>query len=327
MISRRAARKHGPENGVSPEADADATVKKTWNLLAATYDVWSDRAAMRLGASVAFYAIFSITPLVLTTLLVAGWALGVHFARLEFLHQLQDLLGDAAAEAVETLLNAAEKSADKGPWAGITGAVTLIVGASGVFTELRNALDAIHGTKARSGKDFITWFVHGRLWSFALVLAIGFLLLASLIASAVIAAMGGWLTAMFPVLGFVAIAFNVGLTLVILTVLFALLMRWLPTERQTWRSVWPGAILASVLMEVGKELVGLYLGRAAFSDAFGAAGSLVVLVMWIYFVVQVFLVGAAFNEARSARRERARSTRSGGAGRGGRVLPAGQGRS
>src|SRR5262249_15142571 len=155
-------------------------------------------------------------------------------------------------------------------WAGITGAVTLIVGASGVFTELRNALDLLHGTPPPP-KGFISWFLRGRLWSFALVLAIGFLLLVSLIASAVIAAMGGWLTALFPVLGFVTITSNLILSLGLLTVLFALLMRWLPTERQTWRSVWPGAILASVLMEVGKELVGLYLGRAAFSSAFGAA--------------------------------------------------------
>jgi membrane protein len=298
-------------------------LKKTWELLAATYDVWSDRAAMRLGAAVAFYAIFSVTPLVLTTLLVAGWVLGAQFARLEFLGQLESLLGEAAAEAVEGLLNAAEKSSDKGPWAGIIGVATLLVGASGVFMELRNALDALHGTKPPS-RGFISWFLRGRLWSFALVLAIGFLMLVSLIASAVIAAMGGWLTAMFPVLGFVAVGLNLVISLGILTVLFALLMRWLPTERQTWRSVWPGAIFASVLMEVGKELVGLYLGRAAFSDAFGAAGSLVVLVMWIYFVVQVFLMGAAFNEARSRRRERtAKAIRARNAPRAGRALPAG----
>jgi membrane protein len=306
---------------------APSFVKKTGELLAATYDVWSDRTAMRLGASVAFYAIFSITPLVLTALLVVGWALGAQFARLEFLDQLQGLLGEAAADAVEGLLDAAEKSSEKGPWAAIIGAVTLLVGASGVFMELRNALDALHGTRPPS-RGFISWFLRGRLWSFALVLAIGFLMLVSLIVSAVIAAMGGWLTAMFPVLGFVAVSLNLVISLVILTVLFAMLMRWLPTERQTWRSVWPGAILASALMEVGKELVGLYLGRAAFSDAFGAAGSLVVLVMWIYFVAQVFLAGAAFNEALSQKRERgAGGARSRSSPRSGRLLPAEQGRS
>jgi membrane protein len=272
-------------------------VKSAWRLLLATFSLWSDREAPRLGAAVAFYAIFSISPLVLMAVLVAGMFLGANFARLEFLDQLAGLLGEGAAKAVETMMNAGEKSAAKGPWAAVTGTAALFVGASGVFVELRNALDAVHGTK-RGRDGFVSWFIRGRLWSFALVLAIGFLLLVSLIASAVIAAMGGWLTAMFPVLGYVAIALNLLLSLAILAVLFGMLMRWLPTERQPWRAVWAGAALASVLLEIGKELLGLYLGRAAFADAFGAAGSLVVVVMWIYFAVQVFLFGAAFNEVR-----------------------------
>jgi len=277
-----------------------ATLLRAWKLVQDTFALWSDRQAPRLGAAVSFYAIFSITPLVLMAILVAGWFLGETFARLEFLDQLGALLGERAADAVETMIAAAEDS-DKGPLAGITGALALFVGASGVFVELRNALDVIHGTK-RGRDGFVSWFVRGRLWSFALVLAVGFLLLVSLIASAIIAAMGGWLTTLFPVLGFVAIGLNMTLSLAIMTVLFGMLMRWLPSERQPWRSVWAGAVLSSVLMQGGKELLGYYLGRAAFSDAFGAAGSLVVLVMWIYYTVQVFLLGAAFNEVRSQHR-------------------------
>jgi membrane protein len=150
--------------------------------------------------------------------------------------------------------------------------------------------------------------VRARLWSFAVVLAIGFLLLVSLIASAIIAAIGGWIIHRFPVLAVLTFLLNWTLSLSLVAALFGLLMRWLPSERQSWSSVWPGAILASVLMTVGKELLGLYLGRAAFSDAFGAAGSLVVLVMWIYYSVQVFLFGAAFNEVRAGNR-RPRETR------------------
>lgn len=258
-------------------------------------DLWSDHQAPRLGAAVAFYAIFSITPLVLMVVMVAGMFVDAGFARREFLDQLEELLGSGAASSVETMIDAAAKASDKGPWAGITSAVALFVGASGVFVELRYALDAIHGT-TRGRDSFVSWFVRGRLWSLALVLAVGFLLLVSLIASAVISAMGGWLTAMFPVLGFVAIALNLLLSLAILTALFGMLMRWLPSQREAWRRVWGGAVLAAVLLEVGKELLGLYLGRAAFADAYGAAGGLVVLVMWIYFAVQVFLFGAAFNE-------------------------------
>lgn len=258
-------------------------------------DLWSDHQAPRLGAAVAFYAIFSITPLVLMVVMVAGMFVDAGFARREFLDQLEELLGSGAASSVETMIDAAAKASDKGPWAGITSAVALFVGASGVFVELRYALDAIHGT-TRGRDSFVSWFVRGRLWSLALVLAVGFLLLVSLIASAVISAMGGWLTAMFPVLGLLAIALNLLLSLAILTALFGMLMRWLPSQREAWRRVWGGAVLAAVLLEVGKELLGLYLGRAAFADAYGAAGGLVVLVMWIYFAVQVFLFGAAFNE-------------------------------
>jgi membrane protein len=148
--------------------------------------------------------------------------------------------------------------------------------------------------------------VHGRLWSLALVLAVGFLLLVSLLASAIIAATAGWLTAAFPVLGFIARMIDILFPLATLTLLFGLLMRWLPTRRQPWRSVWGGALLAAVLLSVGKHLLGLYLGRAAFADPFGAAGSLVVLVMWVYYAVQVFLLGACFNEVRLAERAAAR---------------------
>jgi len=169
-----------------------------------------------------------------------------------------------------------------------------------VFVELRYALDAIHDNE-RGRDGFVSWFMRGRLWSLALVLAVGFLLLVSLIASALIAAMGTWLTVRFPILGFVAIALNLCLSLAVLAALFGMLMRWLPSRRRAWRSVWMGALIASALLEAGKELLALYLGRAAFADAYGAAGGLVVLVMWIYFAVQVFLYGAAFNEVRGRR--------------------------
>jgi membrane protein len=273
-------------------------IRKAWKLVRATVSLWSERNAARLGAAVAFYSIFSLTPLVMIAVLLAGAFVGTDFARQEFLDQLASLMGENAAGAVEGLLSAYQQSS-KGTLAGMTGAVTLFIGATAVLFELRNALDAIHALKAQGG---ISWFVRGRLWSLALVFAVGFLLLVSLIASAVFAAMSGWLTAYFPVLGIVAEWANALLSLVLLAGLFGLLMRWLPSERQAWRQVWPGALLAAVLLNVGKHFLGLYLGRAAFSDSFGAAGSLVVLVMWVYYSVQVFLLGAAFNEVRRTKK-------------------------
>jgi membrane protein len=275
-------------------------MRRIWKLIRTTLDLWSDRQAGRLGAAIAFYSIFSLTPLVMIAVLIAGAFVGTDFARQEFLDELAGLMGTKAAGAVDAMMTASIES-NKGPLAGITSALTLLVGATGVLVELRKALDAIHRSATPGG---LSWFVRGRLWSLALVLAVGFLLLVSLLASAIFAAMSEWLTAHFPILGFVAKWANVLLSLGALTALFCLIMRWLPTERQSWRSVWGGAVLAAVLLTVGKHLLGLYLGRAAFSDSFGAAGSLVVLVMWVYYSVQVFLLGAAFNEVRLAEHEK-----------------------
>jgi membrane protein len=271
-------------------------VREAWRWVRSAFTLWIDRGAGRLGAAVA---------LLMIAVNFAGVFLGTDFAREQFLQQLTSLMGEKTAAVVDTMIDAALES-DKGAWAGVTSAVTLFIGATGVLVELRNALDAIH--QARAGAGGLSAMVRARLWSFAVVLAIGFLLLVSLIASAIIAAIGGWIIHRFPVLAVLTFLLNWTLSLSLVAALFGLLMRWLPSERQSWSSVWPGAILASVLMTVGKELLGLYLGRAAFSDAFGAAGSLVVLVMWIYYSVQVFLFGAAFNEVRAGNR-RPRETR------------------
>jgi membrane protein len=280
-------------------------VREAWRWVRSAFTLWIDRGAGRLGAAVAFYSIFSLAPLLMIAVNFAGVFLGADFAREQFLQQLTSLMGEKTAAIVDTMIDAALES-DKGAWAGVTSAVTLFIGATGVLVELRNALDAIHQAQASTGG--LSAMVRARLWSFAVVLAIGFLLLVSLIASAIIAAIGGWIIHRFPLLAVLTLLLNWTLSLSLVAALFGLLMRWLPSERQSWSSVWPGAILASVLMTVGKELLGLYLGRAAFSDAFGAAGSLVVLVMWIYYSVQVFLFGAAFNEVRAGNR-RPRETR------------------
>jgi membrane protein len=289
MARRNAARRVGVTLALE-----ELAMRRAWRLTRATVSLWSDRKASRLGAAIAFYSIFSLTPLVMIAVLIAGVFVGTDFARQEFLDEVAGLMGDKAAAALKTMMEASTQS-NHGQLAGVVSAVTLLVGASGVLFELRNALDAIHRTQAPGG---LSWFVRGRLWSLALVLAVGFLLLVSLLASAVIAAISDWLILRFPVLGTLAIASNLLFSLAVLTALFGLLMRWLPSERQPWRSVWGGAVLAAVLLSFGKHLLGLYLGRAAFSDSFGAAGSLVVLVMWIYYAVQVFLLGAAFNEVR-----------------------------
>lgn len=286
-----------PADRAQPQSNT--TLARTWRPVKATFALWIDRGSARLGAAVAFYSIFSLAPLLMIAINLAGAFLGPDFAREQFLAQVAALMGDRTAAAVDAMIDAALKS-DKGGVAGVTSVVTLFIGATGVLVELRNALDAIHRAESPGG---VTAMVRARLWAFALVLAIGFLLLVSLIASSIIAAVGAWIIDRYPILTVITLLLNWALSVAILAALFGLLLRWLPSQRQTWSSVWPGAILASVLMTVGKELLGLYLGRAAFSDAFGAAGSLVVLVMWIYYSVQVFLFGAAFNEVRCQTRQ------------------------
>jgi len=290
-------------------------VRRMWHTTKDAAYLWMDRGSARLGAAVAFYSIFSLAPLMMIAVNLAGTFLGPDFAREQFLAQVAGLMGDKTAAVVDTMIDAALQS-NKGGWAGVTSAVTLFIGATGVLVELRNALDAIHRTKLEGG---LSAMVRARLWALALVLAIGFLLLISLIVSSIIAALGAWIIDRYPVLAVLTVLLNWAFSLTLLSALFGVLMRWLPSQRQTWSSVWPGAIVAAVLMTVGKELLGLYLGRAAFSDAFGAAGSLVVLVMWIYYSVQVFLFGAAFNETRTeGRKERERASHA--TSRGGREL-------
>lgn len=272
-------------------------LRAIWHLARRTFTLWTDREGARLGAAIAFYSIFSLTPLLMVAILIAGMVLGAESAREQLLEQLTEMIGANGARGISDLIDAARMS-DRGRTAGMVSLATLLVGATGVFAELRNAIDVMHGTQPASG---LGWLVRARLWSFALVLGVGFLMLVSLILSALVAAMGDYMTARFPVLGFVALTLNAVLPLVILGALFALLMRWLPTRRLSWRRVWRGAVLASVLFQAGKEVLGWYLGRAAFAGAFGAAGSLVIVVMWIYYSAQVFLIGVAFNEAWSAR--------------------------
>ena len=269
----------------------------------ATHSVraWFEHNASSLGAALAFYTLFSVAPILIITVAIAGYVFGAAHAQSEVLAQLQGLIGDAGATAVRELLSSAQYSEKRGLAAAV-GVVTLVVGATSVFGELQNALERIWRTPRRRREVGWWRFMRGRVLSVGMVLGVGFLLLVSLVASAALAAFGGWLGRSFPALEIVLpladLVFSFGMTVL----LFALIYKYVPRESISWGDVWVGATVTALLFTVGKALIGLYLGRSSFNSAYGAAGSLIVLLLWIYYSAQIFLLGAEFTRAFTYRR-------------------------
>jgi membrane protein len=257
---------------------------------------WFEHNASSLGAALAFYTLFSVAPILIIAVAIAGYVFGSDHAQTEVLAQLQGLIGDAGATAVRELLASAHYS-DKRGFAAAIGVVTLVIGATSVFGELQNAMERIWQTTRRK-KEVGWWrFMRNRVLSVGMVLGVGFLLLVSLVASAALAAFGGWLGRSFPALEIVLpvldLMFSFGMTVL----LFALIYRYVPRESIPWGDVWIGAAVTALLFTVGKSLIGIYLGRSSFNSAYGAAGSLAILLLWIYYSAQIFLLGAEFTRA------------------------------
>jgi membrane protein len=247
-----------------------------------------------MGAALAFYTLFSVAPILIIALAIAGAVFGPHAAEQELLGQLQALTGSSGADALRGLLASAHYSDKKG-MAAVVGIGALVVGATSVFGELQRSLDVIWGSPEESKRDAAWWKVlRSRLLSFGMVLGVGFLLLVSLIASAVLAAFGSWLQTRFSGLQIVLPALDMIISFGMTVVLFAMIYKYIPHQDIAWRDVWIGAVVTAFLFTIGKLLIGLYLGRSSFSSAYGAAGSLIVLLLWIYYSAQIFLLGAEF---------------------------------
>jgi membrane protein len=255
---------------------------------------WSKDNVPRLGASLAYYTLFSVAPVLLISIAIAGYFFGVDAVRGEIARQLDDLIGREAAEAVQALLEGARRS-ESSRVAAIVGGVTFLIAATGAFMELQHALNTIFRVKldVAKSRSKILELIWDRLRSFSLVLSLGFLLTVSLVASAALSALSGWFgrTTIVgsPVLWQVV---NVGMSMVMLTVLFMLIFRYLPDVRMQWRHVWVGAVITALLFILGKEAIGLYLGRSSVASSYGAAGSVVVLLLWVYYASQIILFGA-----------------------------------
>ncbi|MFN2646632.1 MAG: YhjD/YihY/BrkB family envelope integrity protein [Burkholderiales bacterium] len=242
-----------------------------------------------MGAALSYYTLFSIAPLLLIAIAVAGFVFGEEAARGQISGQLAGMVGPEGAKAVEGMLAAANQPKE-GLIATIVGIVTLILGATTVFGELQNAMDRIWRAPAREKSTGWWNLIRTRLLSFGMVLGIAFLLTVSLILSAGIAALGKWWGAAEAIAHVLEIAISFG----IITVLFALIYKFIPRVHVAWRDVWTGAAVTSALFAIGKLAIGLYLGKSSVASAFGAAGSLVVVMVWVYYSAQIFLFGAEF---------------------------------
>jgi membrane protein len=266
--------------------------KLLWQILKESGIAWFEDKAPRLGAALAYYSLFSLAPLLLIAIAVAGLIFGEQAARGEVFHQVQSAVGPTAAAALEGLL----KSAARGTTlATVVGGVLALFGASGVFVELQDALNTIWRVPPpkRSG----LWdAIRSRLLSFAVVLGTGLLLLASLVATAALAAPSGTLDSITSLPGGAWLwqGVNFLLSFVLMALLFALIFKVLPDAAIAWRDVWLGAAVTALLFSLGKYAIGLYLGRTGVTSVFGAAGSLIALLVWIYYSAQILLFGAEF---------------------------------
>jgi membrane protein len=269
------------------------TYRDIADLLKAAAVAWVKDYAQSMGAALAFYTMFSIAPLLLIVISVAGLVIGEEAARGEIFKQIDGMLGAQGAVAVDGLLETARRPAES-VLPGVIGLVVLFIGATSVFAELQDALDRIWRAPARHRSPGLWGIVRARLLSFGMILGIGFLLMVSLAFSAGLAALNRWWHPLFETWTELAGAMDLAISVVLSTLVFAMIYKAMPRVRIDWKDVWIGAAFTSVLFVAGKYLIGVYIGRTGISSAFGAAASLVVVLLWVYYSAQIFLFGAEF---------------------------------
>jgi membrane protein len=270
-------------------------MRKAWTLLRRTYEEWSEDRVPRLAAALAYYTTFSVAPLLVVLIAIAGAIFGTEAVRGQLDDQIRALLGQDAARAVQDMVQSASGHPSSGVVATVLGTAALLFGATGVFGELQDSLNTIWEVKPKPGRG-VRGLVQDRLLSFGMVLAIAFLLVVSLVVSAVLAGVGEFVGGYAGALEPLWHAVDVLISIVVLTMLFAAIFKWLPDVEIAWRDVWVGAAVTAVLFTIGKLLIGLYLGRSSMTSVYGAAGSLVLLLLWVYYSAQILFFGAELTQ-------------------------------
>jgi membrane protein len=271
-----------------------------WSILSTTIGDWYGDRAQRLGAALAYYTVFALAPTIVIVIAVAAIVLGHEAARDEILRQIHELVGEQGAKAVESLIASARDPGASSKAIGL-GLITLVFGLWGVFGELQDALNTIWGVTPKAGRGVLD-VIRQRFWSFALVVGTGFLLLVSLAISTWISMLTKYFWYLLPLPGAALQAANTVVSFGVITMLFALTFKLLPDVDIAWRDVWLGAAVTALLFTIGKLVIGLYLGKSGVASAFGAAGSLVVILVWVYYSAQILYFGAEFTKVWTRRR-------------------------
>ncbi len=268
------------------------TPEALWFIARETFREWNDDKVPRLGAALAFWSMLSIGPLLLIVISMAGLAFGRDAVTGYVFAEIHRLVGDVGAQAIQTFI-ANSRNTSAGVLATIIGFLVLIVSATGFFAQLQDALNTIWNVEGVQRGD-IMGFVKKRILSFTMILGIGFLLLMALVVSAGISAVAHMFAGSAP--SVLLHMLNLVVSFMVITLLFAMIFKVLPDVDIRWRDVWIGSAITALLFSIGKFFIGLYLGRSAFSSTYGAAGSLIVVLLWIYYSAQIFFIGAEFTQ-------------------------------
>lgn len=273
-------------------------VKEIWRLLKDSAIAWDNDNVGRLGAALAYFTVFSLSPLLIIVIVLSSFGFGQEAAQGHLVSQIRGLIGVDGAKFVQSMIENAYESGASIP-AAIFGIVTLLLGATGVFVQLRDSLNTIWRVEQKPLG--ILGFLRARVLSFTMIIGIGFLLLVSLIFSAVLAAISAYLSSSFALLGSLVSLLDFLISFVGITVMFALMFKFLPDAVVQWADVWIGAAVTSLLFSLGKLAIGFYLGNSVIGSTFGAASSLVIVMLWAFYSAQIILFGAEFTRLYAAR--------------------------
>jgi membrane protein len=275
------------------EHSSASWIGRQWQIFLAAANAWMDDYAPSMGAALSYYTLFSLAPLLVLIIAIAGMVFGHDAAQGAIIAQLQGIMGEEGATAVQGLLQAAREPST-GIVASIVGGFLLLLGATAIFAELQTDLDRIWEVPEKQKPSGLWGWLRSRVLSFGLVLGLAFMLMLSLVVSAALAATSEWLGGGGAAESVLASVLNFAVSLALFTVLFAMIYKIMPTAKISWHDVWMGAAVTALLFNVGKTLIGVYLAKSDVASGFGAAGSFVILVAWFYYSAQIFLFGAEY---------------------------------
>lgn len=275
-------------------------LKGLWMLVKDTFVQWSEDNPFQSAAALAYYTLFSMAPLLLIAIAFAGLVFGREASQNQIIGVIEDLVGVQSARAIQAIIESAGQKLDSGFFATAIGAIFLLLGAGGVVGQLQDSLNAIWRVVPKTGRG-IVGFLQDRLVSYAMVLGVGFLLLVSLVISAVLTAVSDMVGGFLPITAATAHILDLLVSSAFITLLFAVIYKFVPDVRIAWRDVWIGAATTSLLFSVGKFLIGFYLGHSTVTSIYGAAGSLVTLLLWVYYSSLMFFFGAELTQVYATR--------------------------